>query len=814
MRRLLAVSALTGLLLLTLWTLAPAQVLNAITPYLLQGRTWTFAALQTFGAGLKITGGAFTRTAVKVKEVCPSGCEFTTICGATCSVINSNCVGGSAINAITDSSESNPYNVIVRPGTYNECVAINDKTDIKLTIEAGARIVPTVTSATSIDGGVIRIGNSSSTIVRRITIASEGLVRNDAFSSPEAALLVGGSGSTEVPNTSPKWDDITVTGGIWIGNHDTIQFLGNSTQSNTTTGIPRAVVSNLISIGGTDNVAKKGAVDLTIDHVYIRTMTNYCETTDTAVTNRNPTTAGNYLTVVTTGADGSHFTLDSSASTTDEAYVGRHGTIVEPTNAACTSSGTPFGCCTGSGAGTCDAGVCNGGVAVHFWVLDYAGSTKLLQTTALGFTPTADCQYQIDAVPNATEAPCHEVDWSAIRANAGFSGYWKTTGFHFGVVISQNTVPDLDYTKLTNSVIEVEVNDFGPQPNSSTKCNAQQTITGILGYTDTAEHQKALIDNVAVSVTNNIVVRGTQPSGTSDDNACIYPLTAIAMLGEFEDNATFNHVTARLYNTADPTVTDYGMVVADAGTFRLAHSSIEVNNSAAGYSGTTATLLQTVGALAVSDLTSPAAITTSGTMTWLSTSETFSTATLTNKTIDAEATGNVITLVSKIDLDAASCVAATAARAWDDPGDGATTPTAACNDTGAIQRPSADYSGSAVNTMERTLQLPTDWIGSIDVTLRYVTTAASPTGNVEWDLSTVCRAAGESWDGAFNAIQTITDAAGSQNNLNDATQTGITTTGCAAGEDLTLRVSRDGASDSNNDSAKLVKAVVTLRRQQ
>jgi len=183
----------------------------------------------------------------------------------------------------------------------------------------------------------------------------------------------------------------------------------------------------------------------------------------------------------------------------------------------------------------------------------------------------------------------------------------------------------------------------------------------------------------------------------------------------------------------------------------------------------------------------------------------------TNLTLDAEATGNNFTDVSIVVLEAASCIGAVAANAWDDAGDGSTAPTAACNDTGAIQRPSADFSGSAVNTFERTIPLPTGWTGNIDLNIRYVSVAASPAGNVEWEIQTVCRAVGESWDAAFNAAQTITDAVGSQNSLNDATQASVTTTGCAAGEDLSLRVSRDGTNDSNNDLAKMLSAQLTAR---
>jgi hypothetical protein len=188
----------------------------------------------------------------------------------------------------------------------------------------------------------------------------------------------------------------------------------------------------------------------------------------------------------------------------------------------------------------------------------------------------------------------------------------------------------------------------------------------------------------------------------------------------------------------------------------------------------------------------------------------------TNVTLDVEDTGNSVTTVSYVILEFASCVGAAAFVAWDDDGGGGTEPAAACNDTGAIQRPSADFSGSAVNLVHRTFQLPADWASAeaVDITIRHVAVAASPTGNVEFDISTVCRTVGETWDGTFNAAQTITDAVAAQNTLNDATQAAVTMTGCAAGEDLTIQVSRDGTNDTNNDLSKALYAVVTLRRAQ
>lgn len=57
MRRRIGIVAVFALaLLLGSLAVAPAQVLNAITPYLLQSRAWTFTALQTFTAGLTSIG--------------------------------------------------------------------------------------------------------------------------------------------------------------------------------------------------------------------------------------------------------------------------------------------------------------------------------------------------------------------------------------------------------------------------------------------------------------------------------------------------------------------------------------------------------------------------------------------------------------------------------------------------------------------------------------------------------------------------------------------------------------------------------------
>lgn len=194
------------------------------------------------------------------------------------------------------------------------------------------------------------------------------------------------------------------------------------------------------------------------------------------------------------------------------------------------------------------------------------------------------------------------------------------------------------------------------------------------------------------------------------------------------------------------------------------------------------------------------------------------TRTFTNKTIDCEGTGNSCGTVSKIQLDFASCSGAAAFLNWNDEASGVAAPTAACNDAGTTQKPSADFSGTVDNALVWTLKLPSDWNGSseIDLALRYVSVAASPSGDTRWTFGMVCRAVGENWDSTYNELG-VTDTVSSQNFLNDAS---VTTSSigsvCNAGEDLTIRARRDAdnAADTNDDLAKALYLELTLRRTQ
>jgi hypothetical protein len=101
----------------------------------------------------------------------------------------------------------------------------------------------------------------------------------------------------------------------------------------------------------------------------------------------------------------------------------------------------------------------------------------------------------------------------------------------------------------------------------------------------------------------------------------------------------------------------------------------------------------------------------------------------------------------------------------------------------------------------------------VDLAFKWFTAATS--GDVVWQAATICVADAETSDPAFNTASTVTDTAkGTTLQDNDAVITGLTITGCAAGEVLYLKVSRDPAhgSDTLAATAKLRGVELTFRR--
>ncbi len=190
------------------------------------------------------------------------------------------------------------------------------------------------------------------------------------------------------------------------------------------------------------------------------------------------------------------------------------------------------------------------------------------------------------------------------------------------------------------------------------------------------------------------------------------------------------------------------------------------------------------------------------------------TSTFTNKTLDVEGTGNVFTTTHKLAWRAAYCQNATAVTDWSLP---ATDPAVAACITGTnTQRGTLNFAdgGNALSAQQQ-LALPSDFTGSVDIAIVWQTTAT--TGDVVWQVATICVADAETGDPAFNAASTVTDTAkGVASQFNAASITGLTTTGCAAGETMFVKLSRDPAhaSDTLAATASVVSVELTLRRAQ
>jgi len=121
-------------------------------------------------------------------------------------------------------------------------------------------------------------------------------------------------------------------------------------------------------------------------------------------------------------------------------------------------------------------------------------------------------------------------------------------------------------------------------------------------------------------------------------------------------------------------------------------------------------------------------------------------------------------------------------------------PTANCSagttNTGLIRAKAVFPDSDGLFSVSGWFDLPETWLGTIDAKIRWST--ALIVGNVIWQLQTACTTNGELDDKAFNTTQDIVDtAAGTTLHLNTVTQTGVTTTGCAAGEKFHWRLGRD-----------------------
>jgi len=194
-----------------------------------------------------------------------------------------------------------------------------------------------------------------------------------------------------------------------------------------------------------------------------------------------------------------------------------------------------------------------------------------------------------------------------------------------------------------------------------------------------------------------------------------------------------------------------------------------------------------------------------------------STNTLTNKTYDVEATGNVFTVEKTAYYRPAVCQNNVASL-------GVTAPTtdpgvAVCANSGTYaQYGAVQFANSGSHSIQDHFHLPGSaaeggvWTGVIDASGSWWSSGTS--GVVFFQLSTVCVADNELVDQAWNTPSTVAETVkGTGSLLNVFTISSITVTGCAAGEELFWRLLRDtdDASDTSANSAYLLSLNFTYR---
>jgi hypothetical protein len=188
---------------------------------------------------------------------------------------------------------------------------------------------------------------------------------------------------------------------------------------------------------------------------------------------------------------------------------------------------------------------------------------------------------------------------------------------------------------------------------------------------------------------------------------------------------------------------------------------------------------------------------------------------ITNMTLDAEGTGNTITITEEHWWDVAACQNATASLVWNVPT--ANSPAAACDTGTNTQKGYASFDAATDESFEMDWVLPTGFTGAIDV--HFIWKAAATSGAVGWCAQLIRVADGSTSDPAYPAQAAgncVSDTAkGTTLQENHATISGVTCTSCAARDHVYVRISRDGdggaATDDMLGDAHLMKVGRTWR---
>jgi hypothetical protein len=201
------------------------------------------------------------------------------------------------------------------------------------------------------------------------------------------------------------------------------------------------------------------------------------------------------------------------------------------------------------------------------------------------------------------------MDWTQIRAQAGSTSWWKTSGVHAGIS-GQTTASDLDIIRLKNLSIDVQNNDWGPATSVG-----QAYVAGVLFPVSIVNHQNVIMDGLSVKTSLNTRLP------TSASHAQRYGGVVFSD-GDVEGTAVLTNSVIITENPGDPNAPNYGVSVkgSSALDMRVSNVHIETHNTVPSYVGATAQLHQASPAnLKIGNVSSDTAITVSGSFSFMDT---------------------------------------------------------------------------------------------------------------------------------------------------------------------------------------------------
>jgi hypothetical protein len=168
---------------------------------------------------------------------------------------------------------------------------------------------------------------------------------------------------------------------------------------------------------------------------------------------------------------------------------------------------------------------------------------------------------------------------------------------------------------------------------------------------------------------------------------------------------------------------------------------------------------------------------------------------ISNKTLDRT---NTLQRWADFQLWAALCANDVPSSFWDLPNSSAAS--AMCATGSNTLRGVLDFSSTATNSAQYTLQTPVGYTTSANTEAEILWYTASTSGSVVWQLATACAAndATATDDPSFNTANSVVSAApGTANRIQSAAISSLTMTGCADGYALHLKLTRDPSNGSD-----------------